>query len=320
MKSRASISEIIRQTLSIEAETLVALAAMDFSILADVVEEINSSTGRLIMTGVGKSALAAKKITSTLNSTGTPSIYMHAGDAVHGDLGVVQESDIVIILSKSGNSDELKQLVPQLKSRAAKLIGFVCNRQSYLATESDIVIYIPVIKEADPNDLAPTSSIIAHIAMGDAMAMALQHTNGWTKKSFAAVHPAGTLGKRLSLRVADFRPHLKKPKVSPSASIRVAIMEISSKRMGATAVCDGHHVKGIVTDGDLRRMLESHKHIDQLTAGDIMTASPIQVASDMLAYEALMLMEVKCISQLLVVDDEMYIGVLHLHDLLSEGL
>lgn len=320
MKTRASISEIIQQTITKEAEAISALTTVDFTTLVDVVEMVYNSTGRLILTGVGKSALSAKKITSTLNSTGTPSIYMHAGDAVHGDLGVVLEGDIVILLSKSGNSDELKQLVPQLKNRSAKLVSFVCNKNSYLAEQSDIIVYIPIKEEADPNGLAPTSSILAQIAVGDAMAMALQQYNGWTKKAFAAVHPAGTLGKRLSLKVSDFQPQKKRPLVDVHANVKTTIMQISSNRMGATAVGAGDLVVGIVTDGDLRRMLESHDNFDQLTAEDIMSNSPVQVSSDILAYDALKIMERRNISQLLVINEKEYIGIIHLHDLLSEGL
>ncbi len=320
VNSKSSILNIIYQTIKLEADTLSRLLGLSFDSLMEVVESISISTGRVIVTGVGKSGLAARKISSTLNSTGTASIYLHGGDALHGDLGAIQQDDIVIVISKSGNSNEIVQMLPQLKDRCALIVAFVSKEDSKLAEFADTTVYIPVKEEADPNGLAPTSSTIAHIAVGDAMALALQYKNGWTEKSFASVHPGGALGKRLSLLISDLNPQSKRPIVQPSTSIKGTILEISSNRMGVVAVCNGDDLKGIITDGDLRRMLEKHDDWSQLIASDIMSTSPKTICSDILAYDALRIMEHHNITQLLVVDDDKYIGVVHLHDLLSEGL
>lgn len=281
---------------------------------------ISESTGRVIITGIGKSANIAQKIVATLNSTGTPSIFMHAADAIHGDLGIIRESDIVIAISKSGESPEIKVLIPLLKIRKNKLIAMVGNIQSYLAKQADIILDTTVDKEACPNNLAPTSSTTAQLVMGDALAVSLLQLRGFTPADFAKFHPGGALGKRMYLRVEDLFLSNLVPRVGVDENIKNVIIEISSKRLGATAVMQADQLVGIITDGDLRRMLEKYDDYGSLKAGDIMTAKPQTIDKDELIVNALSLMRKKNITQLPVTSAGKYEGVLHLHDILNEGI
>jgi len=314
------IKQIIRQTLQLEAEVLTAISQMNTTSIEEVVNIIFNSTDKVILTGVGKSAIVAKKMAATLNSTGTPSIYLHAGDAVHGDMGIIQKHDLVLIFSKSGNSDELKQLVPQIANRGARVIAFTSNQDGLLTQMAEVTVHIPISKEADPHGLVPTSSVIGYMSVCDAIAMALQQANGFTERSFAEVHPGGRLGKRLNLKIRDLNPNLSKPVVHQDSTVKATILEMSSKRKGAVAVCEDDSLLGVITDGDLRRMLEKHEDIRLLTAQNIMTTDPKTVTVDTLAYEALKLMENHNISQILVMEDEVYLGIVHIHDLIAEGL
>lgn len=319
MNKQTTLSQIIASTLSIESETLARIAASPPTGLVQLVDVINSSSGRLIVTGVGKSGLAAQKLSATFNSTGTPSVYMHGGDAVHGDLGMVQPGDVVIVISKSGTNEEVTRLIEPLKSRKAMLVAWTSNKDSLLAMSSDIVIHIPVLREADPHGLAPTASTVAHIAVGDALAMALQYANGWSEQSFAELHPGGTLGRRLHMQISELVKDRSAPQVGPSASIREVILSITSGRLGATAVVVQRQLVGIITDGDLRRMLQSHDDIEGLAAEDIMTTSPKSVVASELAYDVLQLLESHSINQVIVQSDGDYIGMVHLHELVSLG-
>ncbi len=285
-----------------------------------IVEAILQSSGRVVITGVGKSALIGQKIVATLNSTGTPALFMHAADAIHGDLGMIQASDVVIAISKSGNTPEIKVLVPLLKRTGVQLIALVSQTNSYLATHADFVLVAPCDREADPLDLAPTTSTTVTLALGDALAVSLLEARGFTRQDFARYHPGGALGKRLYLKVCDIYPHNALPAVSPEATIHEVILEMTSKRLGCTAVVDEEKVLGIVTDGDLRRMLNQHDDLTGLHARDIMTASPISVAPDDYATEALKIMQDRSITQLIVIEENQLKGFVHLHDLLKEGL
>lgn len=311
-----------RETIDIEARTLQDLKnSLDEGFVATV-EAIYHSPGRVILTGIGKSAIVAQKIVATLNSTGTPAIFLHAADAIHGDLGMVQAHDVVICLSKSGETSEIKVLVPLVKNLGSMLIGMVSNRDSYLAKHAVHVLHTPIEREADPNNLAPTASTTAQIAMGDALATSLCALRGFSPRDFAQYHPGGSLGKQLYLRVSDLYPHNACPKVNADTSVKRTILEITSKRLGATAVVDDEdRILGIVTDGDLRRMLERLDNWTDVAAQDIMTAHPKVVQEHSMAVQALEIMRNHSISQLLVVDEgEKYVGVVHLHDLIREGI
>lgn len=309
------------KTLKIEAETIKSLKQGINDDFANAVEFIYKSEGRLIITGIGKSALVAQKIVATLNSTGTPSIFMHAADAIHGDLGMMLPNDVVICISKSGSTPEIQVLLPFLKKLGNTTIAMVSNIKSYLALQSDFVIHTPISKEADPNNLAPTASTTAQMAMGDAIAMSLLALRGFTPNDFAQFHPGGSLGKQLYLRVDDIFTKNEKPAVAPDATIREVILEITSKRLGATAVVDKKgNLLGMITDGDLRRMLEQETDLTKVNAKDIMTAAPRSIESDELAVTALTLMRKYSISQLIVTEEKKYLGMIHLHDLIREGL
>lgn len=315
------ILSIAQRTLQIEAETLNHLTTQIGAPFADAVQAIFASNGRVIVTGIGKSAIIAQKIVATFNSTGTPSIFMHAADAIHGDLGMIQSNDIVLCLSKSGSTSEIKVLIPLLRNIGVALIGMCSNEQSYLAKKSDHLIYIPISQEADPNNLAPTASTTAQLAMGDAMATSLLALRGFSPKDFAQFHPGGILGKQLYLRVRDLYPNNESPAISLQADLRTTIIEMTSKRLGVTAVVDQEKkLHGIITDGDLRRMLERGEVINEQRAEDIMTPSPKMIAPDALAVKALEIMRTNSITQLLVVEEGIYLGVIHLHDLIREGL
>jgi arabinose-5-phosphate isomerase len=321
LKSYEEIKKSALSTIANEAESIVNLKNYIDIDFAKSVELIFNSKGRTIITGIGKSANIGIKIVSTLNSTGTPAVFMHAADAIHGDLGIIQPEDVIICISKSGNTPEIKVLVPLIKSMGNKLIALVGNIKSYLALQSDLIINCSVEKEACPNNLAPTSSTTAQLVMGDAIAVALLECRGFTTKDFAKYHPGGALGKQLYLKVSDLSINNEKPKVQPSDNLKFTIMEITSKRLGAAAVVENEMIIGIVTDGDLRRMLQKDISIDLLLAKDIMSLNPKTINKDELAVTALNLMKQNNITQLLVVDkNKKYSGVIHLHDLLREGI
>ncbi|TXB64269.1 KpsF/GutQ family sugar-phosphate isomerase [Vicingus serpentipes] len=308
------------EALKIEAQSIENLISFIDDDFTNAVELILNSKGRVVITGIGKSAIVAQKIVATLNSTGTPSIFMHAADAIHGDLGNIQQDDVVICISKSGNTPEIKVLVPLVKSFNNKLIAITGNTESVLGKQADYILNTYVETEACPNNLAPTSSTTAQMAMGDALAVCLLNQRGFTSKDFAKYHPGGSLGKKLYLRVADVFINNAKPQVSANQKLSEVIIEISSKRLGITAVVENETLLGVVTDGDLRRMLEKNQDITTLTAKDIMSASPKTIKPDTLAIEALHIMENNNITQLLVAENNIYLGVIHLHDLLKEGI
>lgn len=285
------------------------------------VEKILASNGRVVITGVGKSAIVANKIVATLNSTGTPSLFMHAADAIHGDLGMIQENDIVICISKSGNTPEIKVLVPLLKKLGSVLVALVSNTTSYLAEEADFVLNATIGDEACPHNLAPTTSTTAHMALGDALAVCLLEARGFTSDDFAKYHPGGSLGKQLYLKVGDVLSKGIIPVVNEDAGISEVIIEISGKRLGATAVNDAKgNLTGIITDGDLRRMLEKTLEIQTLQAKDIMTVHPKTISKDEFAIRALNLMRNHNITQLVALDGEKIAGFVHIHDLMKEGI
>jgi arabinose-5-phosphate isomerase len=318
------ISEKIRhtalETIVTESKAVEALKNSVNQDFIDAVEIIYKTQGRVIITGIGKSAHIASKIVATLNSTGTPAIFMHAADAIHGDLGIVREDDVVIAISKSGETPEIKVLVPLIKARGNHLIAIVGSRDSYLALQSDKVLDVTIDREACPNNLVPTSSTTAQLVMGDALAVSLLELRGFTTADFAKIHPGGTLGKRLYLRVADLFVHNPVPKVDLNENMENIILEISSKRLGATAVMQNGKLVGIITDGDLRRMLEKYSDFKTLNASDIMTSQPKSIQKNQMAVEALGIMKENDITQLPVLDGEKYVGVVHLHDILKEGI
>lgn len=285
-----------------------------------IIEQILGIKGRVIISGVGKSAIIAQKIVATFNSTGTPSIFMHAADAIHGDLGIIQTDDLVICISKSGNTSEIKVLVPFLKQAGNILIGMVGDLNSYLAQQADFILDTTIEVEACPHNLAPTTSTTAQLAMGDALAVSLLECREFSSKDFAKYHPGGSLGKRLYLKVKDLYTHNTKPQVSTDSSIKEVIVEITKNRLGAVTVVENNSIAGIITDGDIRRMMEKHNSFEQLTAKDIMGKSPRQIESLELAINALEIMRSNNITQLVVSDNGVYKGIIHLHDLLKEGI
>lgn len=320
MKNSKAIKSIAVGTIKAEASAISGLVdSVDEGFFRSV-ELILKTHGRVVVTGIGKSAIIGQKIVATFNSTGTPAIFMHAADAIHGDLGAILKEDVVMCISKSGETPEIKVLVPLLKEYGSSLIAIVGNTKSYLAKQADCVIDTTVPREACPNNLAPTSSTTAQMVMGDALAVCLLEARGFTAGDFARLHPGGALGKQMYLKVADLFINNQAPKVMHNDNIKTVIVEISSKRLGATAVLNGSKLVGVVTDGDLRRMLEKNSDITQLRAEDIMTKNPRTISPDTLVVEALSLMRKNNITQLLVVDKLMYKGVIHLHDILREGI
>jgi len=320
MKTSEEINGIALRTISEEATAIKQLSQYLTGDFVKSVELILNAKGRVIVTGIGKSANIAAKIVSTFNSTGTPAIFMHAADAIHGDLGMIRPDDVLICLSKSGDTPEIKVLVPLLKLMGNKLIGLVGNTESYLARNADLVINSTVDREACPNNLAPTASTTAQLVMGDALAVALLECRGFTQEDFARYHPGGALGKRLYLRVSELYRNNEKPEVQIGDDMRSVILEISSKRLGATAVLDGQKLAGIITDGDIRRMLHREGSVDSLRAADIMTRDPQTINADILVADALDIMRKNNITQILVLEDDHYVGVIHLHDILKEGV
>ena len=314
---RASGLNIIRK----ETAAIAALETYINEAFVSAVELIASCKGRVVISGVGKSAIIAQKIVATFNSTGTAAAFMHAADAIHGDLGMVGEEDILMIISKSGESPEIKMLLPLLARDKNKLIGMVGNEESLLAKKSDIFLNTTVSEEACLYNLAPTSSTTAQLVMGDAIAITLMELKGFGTDDFARFHPGGTLGKKLYLRVSDMYIHNAKPQVGPDATLKEVIMEMTSKRLGATAVVGGaQKLLGIITDGDLRRMLEKNTDTSSVHAKDIMSSTPTTIQKDSLAVEALEILRSKDISQLPVMDGERYSGFIHIHDLIKEGI
>lgn len=308
------------RTLALEADAVRGLTAFVDERFAAVVEILLNAKGRVVVTGIGKSANIANKMVATFNSTGTPALFMHAADAIHGDLGLVQDGDVVLCISKSGNSPEIKALVPLVKSMGNPLIGMVGNLDSFLAQRADHVLNTTVDREACPNNLAPTTSTTAQLAMGDALAICLMEERGFSASDFARYHPGGTLGKRLYTTLADLVNADLRPVVAPSTSVRDAILEISAKRLGAAAVVVNDEVVGVVTDGDIRRMLQRDLDISATKVEDIMSKHPKTMDEEELAVEALLLLESNSISQVIVTHDGKYRGIVHLHDLLREGI
>lgn len=320
MINREKILNTAKNTILSESIAIAKLVDFLDDNFVETVDIIYNSKGRLVITGIGKSAIIAQKIVASLNSTGTPSLFLHASEAIHGDLGMVQPGDVVICISKSGNSPEIKVLVPLLKRFGNKLIAITGNTTSFLGKEADYVLNTYVESEACPNNLAPTNSTTAQLVMGDAIAVCLMEMRNFTSEDFAKYHPGGALGKKLLYRVRDMLDTTHKPIVAPDANIKNVIVEISEKRLGVTAVVDKDKVIGIITDGDIRRMLNKSEIISGLTALDIMTKNPKMIKSTDLVSDALNILEDFSITQLVVVDNDEYKGVLHLHDILKEGI
>jgi len=320
MKSSTEIKRIAKDTVALEANSIKNLENSINDDFVAVIELIMKSKGRLIVAGIGKSANIANKMVATFNSTGQPAIFLHAADAVHGDLGNVQKGDIVLCISKSGNTAEIKTILPIIKNMGNPIVGLTGNMNSFLARESDFALNASVEKEACPNNLAPTTSTTAQLVMGDALAVTLLACNNFTDKDFARFHPGGTLGKRLFLKLADILNENSKPSVNVDATINEVIIEISKKRLGATAVFENNMLKGIITDGDLRRMLENGDSFSTLKANDIMCLKPKTVDINTLAYDVLQLMEQNNISQMIVMDKANYVGIVHIHEIIKEGV
>lgn len=318
--SNQQIIDAAKKTILSESESIAKLTSFIDDDFAQITQLIYSSSGRLIVTGIGKSAIIAQKIVATMNSTGTPSIFLHASEAIHGDLGMVQAGDVVICISKSGNSPEIKALVPLLKRFGNILIGMTGNTTSFLAKGSDHILNTTVDAESDPMNLAPTNSTTAQLVMGDALAVSLMEMRGFTAADFAKYHPGGALGKRLLLRVADMLEQSHKPEVSSSETIKKVIFEISEKRLGVTAVVENTEVIGIITDGDIRRMLNERDSFSDLNARDIMTKNPKTIQTSAMVVDAFNLLEDNKITQLVVLEGTEYKGILHLHDILKEGI
>jgi arabinose-5-phosphate isomerase len=320
LNSKKAILSYAKNTIIDESVAISKIADLLDHSFADAVELIFNSRGRVIITGIGKSAIIANKIVATLNSTGTPSVFMHAADAIHGDLGLVLKDDVVICISKSGNTPEIKVLIPLLKKTKNPLIAITGNMNSMLAEQANFVFNSYVEKEACPNNLAPTTSTTAQLVMGDALAVSLLKIRGFSSNDFAKYHPGGALGKKLYLSVKDLLILNEKPTVSLKSGINEVIIEISEKRLGVTAVTENSRIVGIITDGDLRRMLTKSEDFSKLSAEDIMSKSPKTININAMAIDAMELMESNKISQLLVEDNEQYAGVIHLHDLIKEGI
>ncbi len=321
MNTYEQILENARRTLHIEHQAVGLAANLLDETFANAVLEIFNAKGRVIITGVGKSAIIAQKIVATLNSTGTPAVFMHAADAIHGDLGTILDDDLVLCLSNSGSTPEIKVLIPLIKSRKNKVIAMTSNKESFLAKQADALIWAYVEKEACPHNLAPTTSTTVQLVLGDALALALLDLRGFSKEDFAKYHPGGALGKRMFLRVSDLIALHEKPEISENAPVKEVIVEISKKRLGVTAVTHNGSITGVITDGDIRRMLETNEVLTGLTAKDIMSRNPKTIHQEAMATQALEILETFSITQLLAVDDQNnYAGVVHLHDLIKEGI
>lgn len=320
MISDQKILASARKTIDIESRSIVDLKKQIDSDFVEVVKKVVASKGRVVISGIGKSAIIANKMVATFNSTGTPSLFMHAADAIHGDLGMIQKNDIVILISNSGTTPEIKVLAPLIKNGGNILVAMVGKKDSDLARHSDFILNTAVKQEACPHNLAPTSSTTAQLVMGDALAVCLLEARGFTSKDFAKYHPGGALGKKLYLRVSDLWSNNPKPIVSPNTPITDVILEITSKRLGCTAVVEKNKLLGIITDGDLRRMMQQKGKFETLTAKDIMNKKPKQIESETMAIEALDVMKSFNIMQLVVTEKKRFVGFIHLHDLLKEGI
>ena len=320
MKTNKNILEIARKTIESESKSIAKLADLLTDDFENAVEIIFNSKGRLVVTGIGKSAIIAQKIVASMNSTGTPSLFLHASEAIHGDLGMVQPHDVIICISKSGNSPEIKVLIPILKHFGNSLIAITGNTTSFLAKGADFILDTTVENESCPNNLAPTNSTTAQLVMGDALAVCLMELREFKAQDFAKYHPGGALGKKLLLRVGDMLDQSHKPEVKPETNIKKVIFEISEKRLGVTAVIENKKVIGIITDGDIRRMLNNNDSFVHLTAKDIMTKNPKTIQLSSMVSDALNVLEDFSITQLIVTDQDEYKGVLHLHDILKEGI
>ncbi len=320
MKKNGTIIELVSQIIDNEANAIIGLKRQIDDDFQKTVELILESKGNLVLSGIGKSAIIAQKIVATMNSTGTTAVFMHAADAIHGDLGIVRENDIVVILSKSGETPEIKVLVPLIKLRGNKIVAMVGNRQSYLASQADYILDVSVSEEAIPDSLAPTSSTTAQLVMGDALALILMRCRGFSTSDFAKFHPGGALGKQLYLRVKDLYLKNDRPEVGPDDNLTRVIIEMTSKRLGATVVTENGALQGIITDGDLRRMLMKYPDIEHVKASQIMTSNPKTIDEDALVVDALHKMRHNSITQLPVVHDGKYLGIIHLHDILKEGI
>jgi arabinose-5-phosphate isomerase len=320
LKTKASIISSAKETIKLEGESILNLSNLIDNDFADAVELIYNSKGRVIITGIGKSAIIATKIVATLNSTGTPAVFMHAADAIHGDLGLILQDDVVICISKSGNTPEIKVLVPLIKNAKNKMIAITGNKDSFLGQQADYILNAFVQKEACPNNLAPTTSTTAQLVLGDALAVSLLELRGFSSKDFAKYHPGGALGKKLYLRVEDISSVNQKPEVTLDTNIKQVIIEISEKMLGVTAVTENNAIVGIITDGDLRRMLSKVDNFTDLTAKDIMSANPKRIEEDAMAIDAMEVLETYGISQILVEKEGKYAGVVHIHDLIREGI
>jgi len=315
-----TILSVAKQTILSQSKSIANLANLIDANFSKSVELIFKSKGKTIVTGIGKSAIIAQKIVATFNSTGTPAQFLHASEAIHGDLGMIQQDDIVICISKSGNSPEIKMLAPIVKKFGNLLIGITGNVDSFLAKQSDYVLDTYVEKESCPNNLAPTDSTTAQLVMGDALAICLMKQRNFSDQDFAKYHPGGALGKKLLFRVKDMLDQENRPQVSPNTPVKDVIVEISQKRLGVTAVVENKELVGIITDGDIRRMLEKHDTISEIMAKDIMTKNPKTIGTEDMAIDALNTMENFSITQLIVADNKQYKGVIHLHDILKEGI
>ena len=314
------VKKLAKETIIQESKSVRNLANYINEDFENIVHLIYHSKGRVVITGIGKSAIIAEKIVGTLNSTGTPAIFMHAADAIHGDLGIIQKEDIIICISKSGSTPEIEVLVPLLKYRNNPLIAMISTTNSFLGRNAHYIIQTTIDKEACPHNLAPTSSTTAQLVMGDALAICLLEYRGFSREDYAQYHPGGALGKKLYLTVEKLYKQNEVPQVRIDDSIKHTIMEISSKRLGATAVLNDNKLVGIITDGDLRRMLERHDEISNLKARDIMTSKPKTIKKNELAINAFNMMEDHNITQLIVTEDGTYLGMVHLHDILKEGI
>jgi len=318
---KQQILENARKTLELESKAIHDIIATLDDEFVSTVEYLSDFKGRVIITGIGKSAVIAMKIVATLNSTGTAAVFMHAADAIHGDLGIIQKDDAVICISKSGNSPEIQALIPFIKKRGNLVVAFTANPDSYLAKTADKVISTYVEKEACPNNLAPTSSTTVQLAVGDALAICLLNLKEFDAQDFAQHHPGGALGKKLYLTVGDLAKKHERPSVKIDTAIKDVISEITEKRLGATAVINHGGIAGIVTDGDIRRMLENYNDIGSLTARDIMSKNPITVDPELLAFDVLITLKSKGIGQLIVQDASgTYLGMVHILDLIKEGM
>jgi arabinose-5-phosphate isomerase len=320
LRSDQEIIESARRTIEIEAKAIMALTEDLNSGFSEAVKSIFQSKGRVIITGIGKSANIANKIVATFNSTGTPAIFMHAADAIHGDLGIVQKDDVVIAISNSGDTPEIKVLVPLVKNLGSALLALTGNGNSYLGQRADHVLLARVEQEACPNNLAPTSSTTAQLVIGDALAVALLEMREFDERDFARYHPGGSLGKRLYLRVSDLFGQNERPTIGPEASFREVILSISGSRLGMTTVLENEKVLGVITDGDIRRCLEQNEEIGSIRAQDIMSTKPKSVGPGVRAAEALEILEKNQITTLLVMEGDEYLGVIHLHDIVKEGI